>query len=393
MAKNRIQNRVNSSFQTALAAKEEHTKIQELQQKIKKLDAEAQEREQLLAQLRSQLEQQSGKFSVFIARIKPSAQCRVTFTEAMIDKRCESLCAKGQLEPLILIAPQNEFDDFYYIEDGEVTWRAACKLVEAGKSEWSHLDAVFSNLTEDENIHRRTLIHHLHSETLTPLDRAEAVVTEIAIEVDEAKIDVVKLLRNIKYRFEKEPTGKQLLLQLERKGVDSVKEALIAIELSDKQLQILSFLRELQINFNSFVANDLNMVLLCDDLKEAARTRDLGCHLAKPLNQLRAKKLNCSEEEARQIRLAATQKVLQENLNETDTRKMVSAILQERSESKKNPVDTSGTIEVYQTTKENLNKLRINQLKPRQLKSLKRIMEQKLAAVESQLESLEAKKL
>ena len=389
MAKNRIQNRVNNSFQTAIAAKEEHRKIQELQQKIKKLDAEAQEREQLLSELRSRLEQQSGKFSISIERIKPSQQCRVTFTEAMIDKRCESLCAKGQLEPLILISPQNESEDFYYIEDGEVTWRAACKLVEAGKNEWSHLDAVFSNLTEDDNIHRRTLIHHLHSETLTPLDRAEAVVKEIAIEVDEAQIDVVKLLRNIKYRFEKEPTGKQLLIQLERKGVDSVKEALIAIQLSDKQLQILSFLRELQINFNSFVANDLNMVLLCDDLKKAARTQDLGCHLAKALNQLRAKKLNCSEEKALQIRLDATQRVIQENLNETDTRKMVSSLIQERSKSEKNTVDTSETREVYQTTKESLNKLRINQLKPRQLKSLKRVMEQKLAAIESQLESWE----
>ena len=390
MVKNRIQSRVNNSFQTALAAKEEHTKIQELQQKIKKLDAEAQEREQLLSEFRSQLEQQSGRYSIFIDKIKPSEQCRVTFTEAMINKRCESLCAKGQLEPLILISPKSEIDDFYYIEDGEVTWRAACKLVEDGKKEWSRLDAVFSNLTEDDNIHRRTLIHHLHSETLTPLDRAEAVVKEIAIEVDEETIDVVKLLRNIKYRFEKEPTGKQLLQQLELEGVDSEKEALIAIKLSDKQIQILSFLRELQINFNSFVANDLNMVLLSDDLKKAARTKDLGCHLAKILNQLQSKKLNCSEEEAQQIRLDATQKVIQRNLNETDTRKMISEIIQERSKSEKSPVDISQAVEVYQTTKESLNKLSINQLKKRQLKSLKRIMEQKLAAIESKLDSLEA---
>ena len=390
MAKNRIQNRVNNSFQTAIAVKEGHSKVQELQQKIQELDAEAQEREQLLSQLRLQLEQQSGKFSVAINKIKPSDQCRVTFTEAMIDKRCESLCAKRQLEPLILIAPQNESDGFYYIEDGEVTWRAACKLLEAGKNEWSHLEAVISNLNENDNIHRRTLIHHLHSETLTPLDRAEAVVREIAIEVQEEKIEVVKLLRNIKYRFEKEPIGKSLLKQFEQKGIDSVKEAFILLKLSDKQLQILSFLRELQINFNSFVANDLNMILLCDDLKEAARTKGLGCHLAKILNQLRANKISCNEEEALQIRTDATQKVLQESLNESDTRKMVSEIIQERSKSQKNTVDTSQTIEVYQITKESLNKLRINQLKPRQLKSLKKVMEKKLAAISCQLETLES---
>ncbi len=356
MVKNRISRRVNNSFQTAIAAKEGHTKIQELQQKIKKLDAEAIEREQLQKELRLSLEQQSGRSSIEIDKIKPSEQCRVTFTEAMINKRCESLCSKGQLEPLILISPKNEIDNFYYIEDGEVTWRAACKLVRDGQKEWSRLDAVFSNLTEEDNIHRRTLIHHLHSETLTPLDRAEAVVKEITMEVDEKTIDVVKLLRNIKYRLEKEPTGKQLLQQLELEGIDSVKEGLIAIKFSDKQIQILSFLRELQINFNSFVANDLNMVLLLDDLKKAARTKDLGCHLAKILNQLQSKKLNCSEEEARQTRLEATKKVIQENLNETDTRKMVSEIIRERSKSKKSPVDTSHAVEVYKKKLESKKK-------------------------------------
>ncbi|VEP16787.1 putative ParB-like partition protein [Hyella patelloides LEGE 07179] len=389
MVKNRIQNRVNNSFQTAIAAKEGHSKIQQLQQKIQKLDAEAIEREQLLAQLRSQLEQQSGKFSVFINQIKPSQQCRVTFTSAMIDKRCESLRTKGQLEPLILIAAPNETKGFYYLEDGEVTWRAACKLVETGHNDWSRLDAVFSNLTEEDNIHRRTLIHHLHSESLTPLDRAEAVVREIALEVDSSTIDVVKLLRNIKYRFEKEPTGKSLLKQLEREGVNSIQDALIALNFSDRQIQILSFLRELQINFNSFVANDLNMVKLSDDLKNAARTQDLGCHLAKILNQLQPKKLNCSESVARQIRLDATQKVLQENFNETDTRKMVSEIIIERSQSAKKTNDSEGAIRIYQTTKENLHQLSINQLKPRQLKSLQRVMEQKLTAIKNQLDSLE----
>lgn len=387
MSKNRIQNRVNNSFQTAIALKEEHTKIQELQQKIKELDAEAQEREQLLSELRQQLEQKSGKFSVAIDKIKPSTQCRITFTEEIINKRCDSLCAKGQLEPLILISPQDELDDFYYLEDGEVTWRAACKLVELGKQEWTQLDAVFSNLSEKDNIHRRTLIHHLHSETLTPLDRAEAVVREIAIEVDEEKIEVVKLLRNIKYRFEKAETGKSLLLELEHKGVEAIKSSLFDIELGEKQIQILSFLRELQLNFYSFVANDLNMVLLCDDLKIATRTKSLGCHLAKILNQLQAKKLNCSEEEALQIRLDTTQKVIQENLNESNTRKMVSNIIREQSKVDKNNVDISEIKEVYQNTKQNLNKLLIKELQPRQLKSLKKIMEQKLIEIERQIEN------
>ncbi len=178
-----------------------------------------------------------------------------------------------------------------------------------------------------------------------------------------------------------------MLLELEHKGVEAIKSSLFDIELSEKQIQILSFLRELQLNFYSFVANDLNMVLLCEELKIAARTKSLGCHLAKILNQLQVKKLNCREEEAMQIRLDATHKVIQENLNESHTRKMVSNIIQERSKLDRNTDDISEIKEVYQNTKQNLNKLLIKELKPRQLKSLKKIMEQKLIEIERQLEN------
>ena len=383
MAKNTIQNRLSNSFEETFAVKEEHDKIQELQQKIKKLDRQAEEREQLLNQLRSQLEQQSGKFSVPIDKIEPSQQCRQTFTEAVIRKRAESLLAQGQLEPLILIASTEE-TGLHRLEDGELTWRAASTLVEKGKIEWKNLTAVFSNLTPNDNIHRRTLIHHLHSETLTPLDRAEAVVREIVVETELDKTEVIKLLRNIDYRLRKSPTGKQLLLQIENLGIESCQQELEASEISAAGVKTLAFLRQLQINLTSFVANDLDTLLLFDDLKAAVRERGLSCRQAKILNQLQGKKLNCTEEQATKIRLDAIAEVLALQLGSVATRKLVSRLIKQHQ-----PEDVTAeslaSLESYKKTKEALNQLSLTGLKPRQLKSLKLTMEKKLSAVNNKL--------
>lgn len=379
----KISERVSNSFQGAIAAKSEHGKIQELKQQLEKLGVEAQEREQLVAQLRQELEQQSGKTMVPIDQIAPSPQCRVTFTEKTIRKRCNSLLDKGQLEPLILIVPDEEGDP-YLTEDGEITWRAATLLVEEGNEKYKFLEAVFSNLAPGENIHRRTLFHHLHSETLTPLDRAEAVVKEIMVEVKEDQDEVIRLLRNIKYRLERADGGKKLLKAIEQDGTKEVKSALVESGLSEKQIQVIDFLQELQVNLISFVANDLGMILLSEDLKLATRTRGLGCHQAKHLNQLQSKKLGCSETEADNIRAEAIEKVLKDDLSKTETSKLVVKILEEQGAVKATS-STATITENYRATKDSLSSLQINQLKPRQLQTLKKVMEKKLAEISEQI--------
>ncbi len=364
MVKSKFRERASKSLQSAITAKVDNDKILELQQKIVLLTEESAKKEELLKELRLKLQQKSGKALIAIEKIKPSDQCRVTFTEASIERRCKSLIAKGQLEPLILIVPEKD-SDYYYLEDGEVTWRAACKLVEAGEKNWTHLEAVFSNLSSEENIHHRTLIHHLHSESLTPLDRAEAVVREMMTEVELEKQEIAKLLRNMKYKLEKSSQGRTLIKQ-------GNKDELESIGLNGKQLQILEFLQDLQVDFYSFVSNDLDMIFLCEDLKNAARNQGLGCYQAKILNRLQAKNLNCSEVKAKNLRIKATEQTIAQHLNKIDTRKLVSSIIEKHCPSKAKKISQN---KIYQNAIDNVEKLSVEELQLEQLTHFQAIIQ------------------
>jgi ParB family transcriptional regulator, chromosome partitioning protein len=377
VVKSKFGERASKSLQSAIVAKEDNDKILELQQKISLLTEEAANKEELLKELRFKLEQQSGKASIAIDKIKPSDQCRVTFTEATIERRCKSLLSKGQLEPLILIIPKND-SPFYYLEDGEVTWRAACKLVEAGENNWTHLEAVFSNLSPEENVHRRTLIHHLHSESLTPLDRAEAIVREMVKEINTETEEIAKLLRNIKYKLEKSSHGKILIEQGTETEIESM-------GFNEKQLLTLAFLRDLQVDFSSFVGNDLDLVFLCDDLKDAARNRGLGCYQAKILNRLQPKNLDCEEVKAKNLRVKATEQTITERLNKADTRKLVSSIVEKHCPSKaKKPSQNK----IYKNAIDNVENLSVEELQLEQLEHFQAVIQQKLAIVEQHLATL-----
>jgi ParB family transcriptional regulator, chromosome partitioning protein len=164
----------------------------ELKEKIKEL-----ENSSLLT------ETSTGKFLISLDKIEPSKQCRQTFTESVIQKRMQSLSREGQLDPLVLV-PLSETEAFsdkkYQIEDGEVTFRAAKRLIEQGDTQWEYLEAVLSNIEDLDTIHFRTLLHHLHSEGLNPLDRAESIFAEINLQLQIETEIAVKLLRNIVYR-------------------------------------------------------------------------------------------------------------------------------------------------------------------------------------------------
>ena len=383
-----MKDRFKGSFKSTVEIKSQRDEVKQLQAKIARLDREASEREQLLSQLKVQLEQQSGRFSVPIDKIEPSDQCRQTFTNVVINKRVQSLRSQGQLEPLILIAAVEEGAK-HQIEDGEVTWRAANKLVELGETQWSNLNAVFSNLTPEDNIHRRTLIHHLHSEALTPLDRAEGLVREIALDTDLDQLEILKVLRNAEYCLRKSASGKKLLEQIEVQGIESCYSELSAAGLSEIGIKTIKVLSDFQINLTSFVANDLDTVLLTDDLKTAIRNSGLSCRQAKILNQLSSKKLQCEPKQALLERIKATEEVINSSLSISQTRTLVSETLKQYQPEKTNS-DPSSSTETYKNAKNTLNKLSLSGLKFRQLKSLKLTMEKKLLAINEKLSELES---
>lgn len=401
MSKRRsVANLVTEDFDSTLAAKKRHDTIQKLKQELDLTQKEVEKREQLLNEFRVQLEQRNGKLLVPIQNIIPSDQCRKTFTEAVVLKRVESLRREGQLDSLILI-PLVDQPDRYQLEDGEVTWRAAKYLVEAGEEKWESLEAVISPLEGNErDIHRRSLLHHLHSESLNSLDRAESIIRElnweVDLEIDESEIKegqsrfeagVVKLkkiLRNLDYQFRKNSTANRIWLQIEGASRDEQQKVLEGQDLTPLQIEIILVLLDFQVDLHSFVANDLAMISLPTDLKQAVRQRDLPCHQAKALDKLTAKKLNKNESEVVEIRAKAIERVLSEALSVRDTRKLVAEILEEHGEGKSKT--NVATIEKYQEVKQGLSKLAVKQLKTTQLKSLKKAMEKKLEEIDSLLD-------
>lgn len=394
-----VANLIDEDFDSAIAAKKRHDVIQDLRQQLDRTQKEVDKREELLTQLRSGLEQRNGKVLVAIENITPSDQCRKTFTEAVILKRVESLKREGQLDSLILI-PLADKANHYQLEDGEVTWRAARYLVEAGEEKWKNLEAVISPLVGNEReIHRRTLLHHLHSEGLNSLDRAESLIRELnwsldleiyedEVEEGQSRSEVAiaklkKILRNLDYLFRKNETADRTLQQIEKATREEQQKALEELELNSLQIEIILILLDFQVELHSFVANDLAMISLTEDLKQAVRERNLPCHQAKALGKLTAKRLGKDDVAALEIRSIAIERVINEALSVRDTRKFVTELLEKHGKTKLKTKSKSETIDRYQEIKQGLSKLSVKQLKANHLKSLKKAMEKKMLEIDS----------
>ncbi len=346
MVRRNIAQEIEADFEEVLELNSHQKTINLLREELAAAKEEAKlYKDQALNKVRQSLERVGGKYKIAIKDIKPSQQCRQTFTDSAIFKRSQSLLAEGQLEPIILVPLAIEGNK-YQLEDGELRWRAANYLVEQGHKDWEYLEAVIAPISPNEKeIHRRSLIHHLHSEGLNPLDRLEAVQREIHWQIDlEIPPEVIskykgerlmagedklkKLLRNMHYFFKTNEQAKLKLQQLQQKPSSLIPQELETFELSKVQKELLQLLLELQINFQSFVANDLPMASLSDDLKLGIRTKGLACHQALAINKLSAKNLNKTEIEAVEIRAAVMEEVVSKLLSVRKARQLVNQVLQ-----------------------------------------------------------------
>ena len=244
MGRRNIAKEIEADFEEVLELSSHQKTINSLREELAVAKQEAElYKEQALKNVRQSLEAEGGKYKIAIKDIKPSQQCRQTFTESAIFKRSQSLLSEGQLDPIILVPLAQEANK-YQLEDGELRWRAANYLVEQGHSEWEYLDAVIAPISpSDEEIHRRSLIHHLHSEELNPLDRLEAITREIYWQIDleinpeeiakhngdrwiASQDKLKKLLRNMHYFFKTNAQAKLKLQQLQRKPTSYIQQEL-----------------------------------------------------------------------------------------------------------------------------------------------------------------------
>ena len=338
---------------------------------------------------------------VAIEKMRPSRQARQTFTAGAVSKRAESLRRLGQLNPVILV-PSKDEPDCFDIEDGELRWRGAnLNVKEKGLDDWKYLRAVIAPPPiDDRELHKRSLIHHLHREDLNPLDRIEAIISQIEREVNldiapeeieaadgdreaVAQTKIKKIIRNFDYRFKTNPTEKNKIEELLSADAISQRQTLERLGFSEIQVQVLLVLLELQQNIRSIATNDLPMLNLPVDLKQAIRQQELPCHQAKAIALISADKLNITQEEAQKLRAEAISIVIDRNLSLKKTRELVEQILAENGAGSK---EKSKAVKVSEVDKM-LKKVKIAKLTAKELNKLRESLIAKLNEIENYSDS------
>jgi ParB family chromosome partitioning protein len=275
------------------------TEIVRLKEEIEQLrELSSTDLETQIETLRQQLKSQSGVLEIPIAQICPNpSQPRQTFLEESVQSMAHSLLRDGQLQPVILL----EQGEQYLLFDGERRWRGARELG------WETLKAVI--IPKPEALHRQALLTTLHREDLNPLDKAEAIVLEIANTTQLKSEEIVRILSAVIRRLTKQ--GKLTELSGVVTASQASQEELIGtLNLSESEQAIISELLVLQLNPASIDANIFPMLTLLPDLKTAILKQGLKGSQALVLQQLSAKNLEVKPKKADSLRQQATTKVI-----------------------------------------------------------------------------------
>ncbi len=349
---------------------EAEAEIQRLKAEIEELRSQgSSELETQLQTLRAQLQSQSGIQSISLEKIQANPeQPRQTFLSESIESMSRSLVSDGQLEPIILIQREH-----LVIFDGERRWRSAKNLG------WENLQAVI--IPEPDALHRKALITSLHREDLNPLDKAEAIVRELAINTGLEPQDIPRILSTVVRRLNAQKRMNSVV-GLITVTPEEQQQGLAILDLDEREAAIFTVLLDLQLNPASIDANIFPMLTLAEDLKAAIRSSGLkGVH-AIALQKLSTKNLGVPELEAEEIRINITQKVLAEKLSVQKTRQLVTeaialqSIDAEKIENQVKPM-TKATRSLYKVSGDALKKVEVSQLM-----EFQEVLRKKLAEIE-----------
>jgi ParB family chromosome partitioning protein len=349
---------------------EAEAEIQRLKAEIEELRSQgSSELETQLQTLRVQLQSQSGIQSISLEKIQANPeQPRQTFLSESIESMSRSLVSDGQLEPIILIQREH-----LVIFDGERRWRSAKNLG------WENLQAVI--IPEPDALHRKALITSLHREDLNPLDKAEAIVRELAINTGLEPQDIPRILSTVVRRLNAQKRMNSVV-GLITVTPEEQQQGLAVLDLDEREAAIFTVLLDLQLNPASIDANIFPMLSLAEDLKTAIRSSGLkGVH-AIALQKLSTKNLGVPELEAEEIRINVTHKVLAEKLSVQKTRQLVTEAIAlqstdaEKIEKQVKPM-TTATRSLYKVSGDALKKVEVSQLM-----EFQEVLRKKLAEIE-----------
>ena len=358
-------------FDKALSATDHAREVATLQSEIEVLrKAQSPELEDQLDVLRAQLKAQSGEQDIPVALVDPNpSQPRQTIPTLSIQTLARTLEKDGQITPIILI-PQG---DRYLLWDGQRRWEASKYL------KWETIRAVLAPMPKD--LHRKALLTFVHHEDLNPLDKAEAVVKEVAAAsgLEEELIPV--LLSTVLRRLERQEEVHRL------QGLTSSTHAeqqkvINQLGIHANEEKILLCLLELALNPPSVRSNLMPMLSLPLDLKSAIRERGLkGAH-ALALSSLAEKNLKVPERQARKERIEATEHVLDEQLTVAKTRELVRKVKARFVEAE---TDHSKTIRSMSQRLQKLTPATLKTVNREDLERLQRMLKTKLSEVEALL--------
>ncbi|EDX82759.1 ParB-like nuclease domain family [Synechococcus sp. PCC 7335] len=358
-------------FDQAVTATDHAREVATLQAQIEELRRnQSPDLEKQLSVLRAQLEAQSGEQDISISLIDPNpSQPRQTIPLSSVRTLANTLDADGQITSIILI-PSGER---YLLWDGQRRWAAAKYL------EWETIRAVIAPMPND--LHRQSLLTFVHHEDLNPLDKAEAIVKEVASAagLEEEAIPVV--LSTVLRRLERHNQVQQLngLVSASR---EEQKKTISQLGIRPDEEMVLLSILELALYPPSVKSNLMSMLSLPLDLKTAIREKGLKAAHASALVSLSGKNLKVSERQARRERLDATERVLKEGLTVTQTREMLKQIKAKYIDSTE---PSSKAIQSVEKKLEKLNEKNLKTASKEDLLALQRTLKSKLAQVEALL--------
>lgn len=366
---------ITQRFTGAIQANDQAQRIADLQAEVEKLRAaHSPELEEQLEVLREQLKAQSGELDVEVSLITPNPhQPRQTITAESIQTIARSLEKDGQITPLIII-PQGEK---YLLWDGQRRWEAA-KLLG-----WRTLRAVTSPLPKD--LHRKALLTFIHHEDLNPLDKAEAIVREIAIVTGLESDEITTVLSTVLRRLERQQQA-NYLTQLVTATPEAQQQGIKLLGINEVEEKLLLSLLDLALNPTSVKANLMPMLSLPADLKAAIREQGLkGAH-ALALAVVSGKTLRISERQANKERIEATQRVLEQDLTVAKTRELVARIKAKYLEPEVSESFESKEVNSVIRGIEKLSKKVLATANPEQVTELRKLLKQKLLEIDQVLE-------
>ena len=358
-------------FNQAVTATDHVREIATLQAQIEELRrTQSPELEEQLSVLRAQLAAQSGEQDISLALIDPNpSQPRKTIPLTSVQTLANTLSADGQITSVILIPS----GDRYLLWDGQRRWEAAKYL------EWETIRAVIAPMPDD--LHRQALLTFVHHEDLNPLDKAEAIVKEIAsaAELDEEVVPVV--LSTVLRRLERQNQVQQMNGLVSASKEDQ-KKTIGQLGIRPDEEKVLLSILELALYPPSVKSNLMPMLSLPLDLKTAIREKGLKAAHASALVSLSGKNLKIDERQARRERLEVTEKVLEEGLTVAQTRELLKQIKAKYVES---PEPSSKAIQAVEKKLGKLNEKSLKAATKEDLLALQKTLKNKLAQVEALL--------